>query len=242
MTQTPDKVAPVLIGHGSRHPKTAEAGERFRARVSEILAQDVALGWLDYCAPSITDVLAAQSARGTTRLAAQPLMLTPAGHVTSDIPTALATFRGEVTVGTPLGDPTFLHDLLLPFATDTLPQFDTLPTIFVIARDSHGPTFKQAAEALGDMLRDSLGLELKIGYVGATDQKWETVLTSMSDTPLLVLPTLLFPGRLWDSIASHLHARPHQTELMPPLSDNPALAQRVAQAILALQEKAARDC
>lgn len=233
---------PLLIGHGSRHPATADAGQRFAQQVSRLLGQDVYLGWLDYCAPPISDLLAAMKAQEIGALAIQPLMLTPASHVSDDIPNALQSYSGQVHIAPPLGGPELLHTLLYDYAAAALNDFASAPTIFLIARDSHGPAFKESATALAALLEQSLTCPVAVGYVGATDQGWADCLDALPPGPVLALPTLLFAGKLWDQIAARLSDRSAQTAIMPPLTEDPRLAQTVAQRIRDLQASAARDC
>ncbi len=242
MTRQTSTPTAVLIGHGSRHQATAAAGREFADQVARTLGQPVKLGWLDYCNPPIEKVLADLAAQGIDTLSVQPLMLTPASHVTQDIPNALTGFAGHVDVAPPLGDPNFLCEIMTPLALELAKELPTKPTLFLVARDSHGPAFKEQAQRLAAMLTAATGLAVQVGYVGATDQKWEDVLTSLPDGPLLVLPTLLFPGKLWDQIAAHITDRAAPAMILPPLTQIPQMAQRVAQQIRDLQISMAHDC
>lgn len=238
MTEQSARPYPLLIGHGSRHADTVHAGEEFAQQVSTSLGQTVGLAWLDYCRPSIGDMLEKLQADGIPELAIQPLMLTGASHVQEDIPNALKGFDGTVHMGAPLGTQTLYSDLVLPFAEKAATEFKQPPQILLIARDSDGNQFKQDAEKVAATLTATLGVQPKIGYVGKTDTPWEMVLETMPDQDLLVLPLLLMRGRLSDKIAAKVNNRSAQTITMPPLTQNKMMALNVAAELRRLQDTA----
>ncbi|NSC24490.1 sirohydrochlorin chelatase [Streptomyces albus subsp. chlorinus] len=102
MRPTPPLPAPapalLLVAHGSRDPRHAATVTALAARVRRLLpGVRVAVGHLDFDAPSVRDALGALYAAGVRETVAVPLLLTRAFHAKTDIPAVLA----EVTAGLP---------------------------------------------------------------------------------------------------------------------------------------------
>lgn len=80
----------VLVAHGSRDPRHAATVARLRARVAEQRpGLRVEVGFLDFCAPGVGQVLERLAAEGVRDVVAQPLLLTRAFHAKADVPAVL---------------------------------------------------------------------------------------------------------------------------------------------------------
>ncbi|MCC2276771.1 sirohydrochlorin chelatase [Streptomyces sp. ET3-23] len=80
----------VLVAHGSRDPRHAATVARLRARVAEQRpGLRVEVGFLDFCAPTVGQVLERLAAEGVRDVVAQPLLLTRAFHAKADVPAVL---------------------------------------------------------------------------------------------------------------------------------------------------------
>ncbi|GAA2914592.1 sirohydrochlorin chelatase [Streptomyces thioluteus] len=80
----------VLVAHGSRDPRHAATVAALRAGVAA-RRPDVRVesGFLDFCTPSVPEVLARLAADGVRSAVAVPLLLTRAFHAQTDIPEVL---------------------------------------------------------------------------------------------------------------------------------------------------------
>ncbi|MEC4019226.1 sirohydrochlorin chelatase [Streptomyces sp. H27-D2] len=80
----------LLIAHGSRDPRHAATVGALCERVRSLRpGLRVEVGYLDFCAPSVPQVLARLSMEGRHNVVALPLLLSRAFHAKSDIPAVL---------------------------------------------------------------------------------------------------------------------------------------------------------
>jgi len=86
--------SPVLlvVAHGSRDPRHAAAVSALCARVRSLRpGLRVEAGYLDFCAPSVAQVLSRLAGEGVRDIVPLPLLLTRAFHAKTDIPSVLRT-------------------------------------------------------------------------------------------------------------------------------------------------------
>ncbi|MFF3763498.1 sirohydrochlorin chelatase [Streptomyces sp. NPDC001922] len=91
--------APVLllVAHGSRDPRHAATVTALTERVRSLRpGLRVETGYLDFCAPSVPQVLQRLAAEGVRGVVALPLLLTRAFHAKSDIPSVLHEMSGRL--------------------------------------------------------------------------------------------------------------------------------------------------
>ena len=106
----------VLVGHGSRDPRSAAALHRLAERVRGLLpGVDVRLAFLELSVPSVEQVLGGLS--GDAILV--PLLLGKAFHATVDIPERLRNARASVVVTDPIGSQAAFTDALAERAGDS---------------------------------------------------------------------------------------------------------------------------
>ncbi|GAA0388798.1 sirohydrochlorin chelatase [Streptomyces luteireticuli] len=80
----------LLVAHGSRDPRHAATVAALRAGVAARRPDvRVEAGFLDFCTPSVPEVLARLAADGVRSAVAVPLLLTRAFHARTDIPEVL---------------------------------------------------------------------------------------------------------------------------------------------------------
>ena len=84
----------VLFAHGARDPRWAEPFEAVAARIRAAAPElAVALAFLELMAPSLGDAVAAEVARGATRVDVVPLFLGTGGHLRQDLPPLVDALR-----------------------------------------------------------------------------------------------------------------------------------------------------
>ncbi|MFI1971433.1 cobalamin biosynthesis protein CbiX [Streptomyces cinnamoneus] len=84
-------MALLLVAHGSRDPRHAATVAALRAALAARRpGLRVEVGFLDFCAPGVGQVLSRLEAEGVREVVAVPLLLTRAFHAKSDVPAALA--------------------------------------------------------------------------------------------------------------------------------------------------------
>ncbi|MEU3964326.1 sirohydrochlorin chelatase [Streptomyces buecherae] len=87
----------VVIAHGSRDPRHAATVTELTARVRALRpGLRVEVGYLDFCAPSVSQVLSRLAADGVRDVVAVPLLLTHAFHAKADIPAVLDAARAAL--------------------------------------------------------------------------------------------------------------------------------------------------
>ncbi|MFC3689450.1 uroporphyrinogen-III C-methyltransferase [Aquipuribacter hungaricus] len=132
----PDPV--VLVAHGSRDPRSRAVTDGLAAALGERLGTEVVVSQLDHAGPRPQEAVDALAARGHRTVRVQPLLFTPAYHVTVDLPEALASCAAtadgaDVHVQGPLvGHPALLDALDRRLAETDLPD-GVRPTALVMA-------------------------------------------------------------------------------------------------------------
>lgn len=93
---TPPHHVTLLVAHGSRNPRAAEAHEQLCAAVAVASSEtaggpvDVRPAYLELSDPSIPAAIDAAIAAGATRIRVLPYFLAPGNHVSVDIPGIVA--------------------------------------------------------------------------------------------------------------------------------------------------------
>ena len=92
---TPPTTVVLLVAHGSRNPRAAEAHERLCAEVRAAAPVPVRPAYLEISQPSIPDAIAAAVADGATVVRLLPHFLSPGNHVLVDLPEIAAAARAQ---------------------------------------------------------------------------------------------------------------------------------------------------
>lgn len=192
----------VLVGHGSRDPRSAAAlhrlAERVRARRPGL---DVRLCFLELSVPSLEQVL---SGLGGS-VVVVPALLGEAYHARTDIPervrtAMLANPRLDVTVAGTLGSRRALREAVVARASSTVDGW------VLAATGSSHPSANDAVRAAAEQLGRRLGVAVRAGFVTNADPDIASAvgaLRSARCATVGLLPWFLAPGRLLDrAIAS----------------------------------------
>ncbi len=132
----PDPV--VLVAHGSRDPRSRAVNDALAAALADRLGTKVVVSQLDHAGPRPQEAVDALAAEGHRTVRVQPLLFTPAYHVSVDLPEALAgcaavTAGVRVEVQDPLvGHPALLEGLDRRVRELVLPP-GTRPTALVLS-------------------------------------------------------------------------------------------------------------
>ena len=202
----------VLLAHGSRDPRHADAARALVRRIGERRrGLRTAVGFLDFDRPTVPALLHRLSAEGVGEAVCVPLLLTPAHHARTDVPAALEPPPGLLVRGTRvLGpDPLLLEamELRLAEAGLTPEQRGRTGVVLAVAGTSLPPG-RAVVAALADRWRwrgwHSVGTAHASGDGPGTGDA-VAALRRRGATRVAVAPCLIAPGRLADRIAAEAH-------------------------------------
>lgn len=105
----------IAVAHGSRDPRAAATVSALLsvARSRAAAPVDIRVGFLDYCAPSLPQVLGSLDADAGGYAVVVPLLLTAAYHSKTDIPAQLAAAAGDGAPDVRCSDTLGPHPLLV---------------------------------------------------------------------------------------------------------------------------------
>ncbi len=241
MSQTQDKAAILVIGHGSRDNDGVEEfhklADHLRAAFPERL---VATGFLEFARPLISDGIEELIARGAKKITAVPGMLMAAGHAKNDIPSELNTLAArypevEITYGVELG----VHAKMLQASRERIEKLErelgddytreeTL--LMVVGRGASDSDANSNVAKITRMLWEGMGFGwAETSFIGVTTPLLADALERVKDMGfqrVIVFPYFLFTGRLVkkiyglaDDFASrYAHMTVHKA---PYLNDHP---------------------
>ncbi|PWR08395.1 cobalamin biosynthesis protein CbiX [Micromonospora acroterricola] len=228
----------VLVAHGSRDPRAAEATRALARAVSAARpGTPVWASWLDHTEPGPTEVLRELAVAGHRRAVLVPLLLTAAYHHRVDIPAAVAaaTQAGpplDVRVTDVLGpadgtvDPALLAGLRRRLGESEPGRFDALVLAAAGTRDARARgSVGRAADALGA----EFGVPCRVSYASAappTTGAAVTRLRSAGARRVAVSAYFLAPGLFHDAVTEAARAA-GAVAVAAPLTDAPELAELV---------------
>ncbi len=205
------KTAVIIVGHGSRDP---ESNAEFEELVSLYQKRRpdlrVGRGYIELARPPLAFALA-EAAQTADHIVVVPLMLFASGHVKNDIPLALASARNRTPHVRFEASPALgIHPALVSLAAEraaTLFASDEekkKTAVIMVGRGSSDP------DANGDFFKVTRLFEEGRGilwampsFIGITRPLFEETLEMAARARperLVVLPYLLFGGRLMDKI------------------------------------------
>ncbi|GAB7043708.1 MULTISPECIES: sirohydrochlorin chelatase [Catenuloplanes] len=177
-----DDTALVLVAHGSRDPRAANAT---RALVRAVAALrpglDVRASYLDHAGPRPGEVLTALEAAGYARAILVPLLLTAAYHGRVDMPEVLRTARAEglrmpAAISEVIGPfDGVVPDLLLAGLLHRLGEVTDLPPLHGYGR-AHPP------ETAGHRAPEAEGREPAKAGIGVPDPGFDAVVLAAAGT------------------------------------------------------------
>ncbi|MBB5824520.1 sirohydrochlorin ferrochelatase [Micromonospora carbonacea subsp. aurantiaca] len=228
----------VLVAHGSRDPRAAEA-TRALARAVAAARPGVAVSasWLDHTDPGPTEALRSLAAAGHPRAVLVPLLLTAAYHRRVDVPAAVAAAREsgppiDVRVSDVLGpadgvvDGALLAGLRRRLAEAEPGRFDALVLAAAGTRDPRARgSVGQVAAALGA----ALGVPCRVSYASAAPPDAGAAVSRLRAAGarrVVVSAYFLAPGLFHDAVLAGARAAGAVT-VSGPLTDAPELADLV---------------
>lgn len=255
-----DRVAIVLLGHGSREPG---ANADFRQLALEFQqkwpSHAIVIAYVELAQPSLSSALA-HAARLADRVVVLPCFLFTAGHIKNDLPLELFRARRanpevEFLAGQALG----VHRAMIEAALDRLqeaqPAKRTRTAIIVVGRGSSDPDangdFAKLVRLIGEGADRGWALPAFIGITRPSlDEALEQAARTRPDE-LVVLPYLFFAGRLIAQLADKLDefSKRHPwigTRLASPLGLHQgllsALGERLHEAISGISQLPCDNC
>lgn len=95
----PKKECLVLLAHGSKDPRWRIPFEQILSAVQDQVGEDrVRLAYMEFIAPTLTDVARACAERGILNLRVFPLFLAMGAHLATDIPRQAEEVRAQFPV------------------------------------------------------------------------------------------------------------------------------------------------
>lgn len=208
----------LLIGHGSREPAS---NAEFEAIASAYrLARPelrVETAYVELARPLIADALNTLAAE-CARITVVPVFLFAAGHVKNDVPLAIAAARSahprnRISAAPALGVHPALAELAFQRASACLPSEASARAktlVLVVGRGSSDPDANGDFCKMSRLIGEGRGLKQVVPtFIGITSPRVEESLelvARMRPDRLVVLPYLLFAGRLVARLATQVQA------------------------------------
>ncbi|MCX5067389.1 cobalamin biosynthesis protein CbiX [Micromonospora lupini] len=228
----------VLVAHGSRDPRAAEATRALARAVSAVRpGLSVWASWLDHTEPGPTDVLRMLAHAGHRRAVVVPLLLTAAYHNRVDIPAAVAA---ATETGPPLA--VRVTDVLGPADGTVAPallaglrrrlgevdpgRFDALVLAAAGTRDARA---RGSVGRVADALGAEFGVPCRVSYASAAPPTTGVAVTRLRAAGarrVAVSAYFLAPGLFHDAVAESARAA-GAVAVAAPLTDAPELAELV---------------
>lgn len=211
----------VLVAHGSRDPRSAIALQQLATDLAPRLGSAPSIAFLEGPHPPLADqmVQLAQQAVSQGAIAVQiyPLFLLAGTHTTEDLPAAVAIAQEQLRLPVALqaawGESRSLRDLL---RSQVQPQTET----WLLAHGSRRQIANQQIEQLA----------AEFGWSAVFCRAEPCLSDRLAESqPQRLLPLLLFPGPIYDSVQDLCAAAQATACLAPPLSQWPQFLDAIAQ-------------
>lgn len=235
----PARLAVVLVAHGSRDPRAAQATEALARAVGQAHPLwDVRAAYLDHSVPRPRQVLADFEARGHGRAVLVPLLLTAAYHGRVDVPGEIAAARADglgldVETADVLGpfdgqvSPLLLDGLETRLTESVTRGLDAVVLAAAGTRDAAArATVGWAAAALGERL----GVPCRVAYASAAAPLSGDAVAELraeGHERVGLASYFLAPGLLYDNTVRSAREG-GVTAVAEPLTDTPGLVRLVA--------------
>ncbi|UQU65955.1 cobalamin biosynthesis protein CbiX [Couchioplanes caeruleus] len=239
------KVAVVLVAHGSRDPRAAQATEALAAAVRAGHPEwDVRASYLDHSMPRPRQVLASFDATGHQRAVMVPLLLTAAYHGRVDVPGEINAARAEgVRLDVALADVLGpvggrVPELLLDGLESRLRSADAgdlVDGVVLAAAGTRDAAARGTVELTAAALSARLGVPCRVAYASAAPPLAGDAVRDLVGSGCRrvgLASYFLAPGLLWDSAVAS--AREAGVRVVAePLTDGAAVAELVAARVVA---------
>lgn len=202
----------VLVGHGSRKPEGNEAVRHLAGR----LPGPVEVGFIELARPSMDEALDTALASGAAHVVAVPAVLLAASHAKNDLPLAVIRARlrhpgRSIHAARPIG----VHPAMLGALAERLqaaaPSIEPERTaVLLVGRGSSDPDANADLHKIARLFAERRGLlGVDVAFVGVTTPCVEEGLRRLlllRPRAIVVLPYLLYPGRILDRLAGVVEA------------------------------------
>ena len=180
----------VTVAHGTRSAAGNRVAADLTAAAGELLGLPATAAYVELCAPSLPEVLAASDEPTVV----VPLLLSTGHHVRHDLPAALATARGPVVLGPPLGP----HRLLAQAQADRLREAgaELGQPVVMVAAGSRDPLATRDLARAAAHLTDLWGGPVDVATLGGSGPRPGDVVTG----DCAVSPYLLADGHFADRL------------------------------------------
>ncbi|MGC4853884.1 sirohydrochlorin chelatase [Micromonospora sp. DT4] len=228
----------VLVAHGSRDPRAAEATRALARAVSAARSGlSVWASWLDHTEPGPAEVLRTLAEAGHRSAVVVPLLLTAAYHRRVDIPAAVAaataagstlTVRVTDVLGPADGTvaPALLAGLRRRLSEVTPGRFDALVLAAAGTRDARA---RGSVGRVADALGAEFGAPCRVSYASAAPPATGVAvarLRAAGARRVAVSAYFLAPGLFHDAVIESARAA-GAVAVAAPLTDAPELAELV---------------
>lgn len=239
--------AVLLIGHGSRKPRSRAQFQQVLEKVRDCLKPlPVLPAFLELCAPRISDGIEACVEMKARRILAIPVFLSDARHVKEDIPRVLEAEQARypdlsIRYARPLGGEDALDQILIERLRGKLDSTETgPPVVLLVGRGSSDPAASRELERAARVIRDQVSCrKVLTAYADhARPSVPEGLAAAVEGGPpeMVVLPYLLFPGAVLDRICESVAAFRRENAAVSVtvagcLGDHPGLVDLLVQRI-----------
>ncbi|MFS0656084.1 sirohydrochlorin chelatase [Bacillus sp. 179-C3.3 HS] len=205
------KQAVLYVGHGSRVKEAQDKAISFMKSCMPLVEADIQeICFLELTEPSIEKGFETCVEKGATHIAIVPLLLLTAMHAKSDIPIEIENVKSRfphvhVTYGKPIGVNHEVTKAVVARIQEAGYQGERAK-ILLIGRGSSDPDVKRDVFGIADDVRLMLPqAEVLPCFITACGPNYRDVLTQLpreDDTPVYLVPYLLFTGILMKEIES----------------------------------------
>ncbi|WBB74677.1 cobalamin biosynthesis protein CbiX [Micromonospora sp. WMMD1128] len=225
----------VLVAHGSRDPRAAEATRALaRAVAATCPGRPVLPSWLDHTEPGPADVLRQLADAGHSRVVLVPLLLTAAYHRKVDIPAAVAAAGAglDVRVTEVLGPTGGVVDgRLLAALRRRLAEAagEGADAVVLAAAGTRDPAARASVGRVAAALGAGLGVRCRVSYASAAPPEVGGAVARLRATGarrVAVAAYFLAPGRFHDGVRAAARSA-GAVAVADPLTDLPELADLV---------------
>ncbi|MEU1810075.1 sirohydrochlorin chelatase [Micromonospora aurantiaca (nom. illeg.)] len=235
----------VLVAHGSRDPRAAEATRALARAVADTCpGRPVLPSWLDHTDPGPVEVLRGLAAAGHSRAVLVPLLLTAAYHRKVDIPAAVAAAGADIEVRVtdvlgPTGggvDGGLLDGLGRRLAEATGDGPGGLDAVVLAAAGTRDPAARASVGRVAAAFGAGLGVPCRVSYASAAPPEVGGAVTRLRAAGarrVAVAAYFLAPGRFHDGVRASARSA-GAVAVADPLTDLPELTDLVRRRVEAV--------
>ncbi|HEX6872549.1 MAG TPA: CbiX/SirB N-terminal domain-containing protein [Micromonosporaceae bacterium] len=233
----------VLVGHGSRDPRSAATMAGLAAAVGRGWPDPVTAAYLDFDQPSVPDALRGQLSRAPGAIPiVLPVLLTSAHHGRVDLPRVLRATGVPVRLAPVLGPagPAEPPDRLLVAALRRrLSDADTgFDGVALLAAGTSYPAARSTVEGVAAALAAELDVPCSVGYASASPPgpvAAVAAVRAMGARRIAAAAYFLAPGRLYEAAATEAR-RAGVVAVAQPLGVGPELVDLITDRLRVVAE------